>query len=210
MGVMWSNGSFKSSYNLSCGRRNLGGKGHSITFFMKGELVLFTIQSRILVVFSFIAFFNSSISFFMLLSRSSLALSDHSVLIEPSIPSLFSKACTSYSFLLFFILLNEWFSSYCTRCLISWFCLVNSSILALSIWICKANATKSCGMLDSIWILKMVELCFQIEVRKSFPTDDAKLMKLNSSVDMFIQTEYEPIYLYSCTRLEIVFSHKGH
>uniref|UniRef100_A0A7N2MYZ4 Uncharacterized protein n=1 Tax=Quercus lobata TaxID=97700 RepID=A0A7N2MYZ4_QUELO len=38
--------SFKSSYDLSCGRRNFGGKGHSRTFIMKGELVLFTIPSR--------------------------------------------------------------------------------------------------------------------------------------------------------------------
>ena len=176
--LMWSNRSFKSSYNSSCGRRNLGGKGHSTTFFVKGELVLFTIQSRILVVFSFIAFFNSSISFLMLISKSSFALSNHSILLKPSLPSLFSGSCTTSSFLLFLIHLDEWFSSCCSRCLISWFCLVNSSILAVSIWICKANATESCGMLDSIWILKMVELRFQIEVRKSFPTDDTKLMKL--------------------------------
>ena len=35
-------------------------------------------------------------------------------------------------------------------------------------------------------------------------------MKPNSSIDMFVQTEYESMNLYSCTRSEIVFSRKGH
>ena len=35
-------------------------------------------------------------------------------------------------------------------------------------------------------------------------------MKRNSLVDMFVQTDYELMNLYSYTRSEMVFSHKGH
>ena len=91
MVVMWLSGSFKLWYESSRGRQNFGGKGHSRILFVKGEYVIFTISSRFLVVFYFIAFFNSSMSFFILLRRSSFVLSNCSILLEPSLAWLFSK-----------------------------------------------------------------------------------------------------------------------
>ena len=144
--VMWSNGSFRLSYNPSWGKWNLGGKRHSRTFVVKRELVLFTISSKFLFVFSFMAFFSSSISFLMLLRRSLLTPSDGSILLELSFLLLFSSSL----FLLTLFLAREWFLSYCNCCLISWFCLVSSSILAVNVWTYKANAIGSYGVFDSI------------------------------------------------------------
>lgn len=82
--VMWSNGSFRPSYELSYGRLNLGGKGHFKTLVMKEESVVFTIPSRFLVIFSFIALFSSSIFFLLFLRRSSFVLLECFVLFVPS------------------------------------------------------------------------------------------------------------------------------
>lgn len=120
--VMWSNGSHRPSNDSSWGRRNFGGKGHSRTLVVKGESVLFT-TSRFLSVFSLIAFLVSSISFHMLLRRLLLAPLEGSVLLKPSLLWLFSLS-------LFLLTLK--FSSCCSCYLISCFCLVSSSILAMS------------------------------------------------------------------------------
>ena len=98
--VMWSNKSFKSSYESSYVRQNFDGKGHSKILVVKGEFVIFTIPSRFLVVFSFVALFSLCISFLTLLRRSSLILSSYSVLPEPSLLWLVSRLWTSSSFLL--------------------------------------------------------------------------------------------------------------
>ena len=68
--VIWSNGSFRSSNDLSYGRQNFSGSGHSKIFVVKGESVVLTNPSKFLSVFSLIAFLSSSISFLMFLRRS--------------------------------------------------------------------------------------------------------------------------------------------
>ena len=72
--VIWSNGSFRPSNDLSYGRWNFGGMGHSRIFAMKGESVLLTISSKFWFVFSLIVFLNSSISFLISLRRFEFAL----------------------------------------------------------------------------------------------------------------------------------------
>ena len=124
---------------------------HSRTFCMNRESVLLTIPSKFLAIFPFIAFLSSSISFLMLLRRSLLASLDRSVLLKPSFPWLPFGSCTSSSFLLFFILFGEQFSSCCNCCLISRFCLISSSTLAVRAWTCSARAVDSDCALDSIW-----------------------------------------------------------
>ena len=131
--VMWSKGSHKSSNDLSWGRWNFGDKGHFRTFMVKGESILLTIPSRFLFVFSLISFLSSSISFRMLFRRSLLALSDRFVSLEPSLLLLFSSST---------FLFASRFSSYCNCNPISWFCLVSSSTLVVSVWICKACASQ--------------------------------------------------------------------
>ena len=44
---------------------NLGGKGHSRTLAVKGELVLLIMSSKFVVIFPFMAFLTSSNSFLM-------------------------------------------------------------------------------------------------------------------------------------------------
>ena len=73
--VMWSNGSFRPSNDLSCGRRNFKGIGHSSTLVMKGESILLTIPLKFQSVFSLIALLNSSISLLISLRRSKFASS---------------------------------------------------------------------------------------------------------------------------------------
>ena len=127
---------------------------------MNGESVLLTIPSKFFAVFPFIAFLISSIFFLILLRRSLLASADHSVLLEPYLPWLPSGSCTSSSFLLFSILLGERFYSCCNCCLISWFCFVSSSTLAMRAWTCNARVADSGCALDSIWMTMRVEQCF--------------------------------------------------
>lgn len=127
---------------------------------MNSKLVLLTIPSKFFVVFPSIAFLSSSISLLMLLKRSLLASSNRSILLELSFPWLPSRSCALSSFLLFSILLGEQFSSYCNRCLISWFCFVSSFTLAMKAWICNARAIDSGCALDSIWMTTRVGLRF--------------------------------------------------
>ena len=46
-------------------------------------------------------------------------------------------------------------SSCCSCNLISWFCRVSSSTLAVSVWICRTNVAKSWRVLGSIWTCKL-------------------------------------------------------
>ena len=135
---------------------------------MNRESVLLTIPSKFFFVFPFIAFLSSSISFIMLLRRLLLASLDQSVLLDPSLPWLPSGSCAS-SFLLFSILLGERFSCYCNRCLISWFCLMSSSTLAVRAWICSAKAAASGYALDSIWMTTKVGQHICPLERRHFP-----------------------------------------
>lgn len=122
--VMWSKGSLKLSNDSSWGRQKFGGKGYPKTFVVKGESVLLTVPSMFLSVFSLIEFFSSPISFRMLLRRSLLAPLDGSVFLGSSFMLLFSSSS---------FLLPSRFSS-CYSCnLISWFCLLSSSILVVSV-----------------------------------------------------------------------------
>ena len=132
--VMWSSGSFRPSNDLSCGRWNFEGTGHSSTLVMKGESVLLTIPSKFRSVFSLITLLSSSISLLISLRRSEFASS-----------RVFGR---QWSFLLWlssssFQLVPERLSS-CWSCnLISWFCLVHFSMLAMSVWIYRVSAGES-------------------------------------------------------------------
>ena len=139
----WSNGSFSLSKGSSCGRRNLEGTGHSWMATVKGESVFLTILSKLWSIFPLMAFLNLSISFLISLRRSELASSG--VLFRLLLLSSSSSLLTSVQL-----------SSCCNRYLISWFCLVSSSTVAASDWICRANAAGSGLALDSIWTCELI------------------------------------------------------
>ena len=132
--VMWSSRSFRPSNDLSYGRRNFEGIGHSRTLVIKGESILLTILFKFRSIFSLIALLSSSISLLISFKRSEFAPSG-------------VFGCR-WSFLLWlssssFRLVPEPLSS-CWSCnLISWFCLVSSSTLAVSVWICRASVVES-------------------------------------------------------------------
>ena len=133
------------SNDSSCGRWNFEGIRHSRTLVVKGEFVLLTIPSKFQSVFSLITLLSLSISLLISLRRSEFASS-----------GVFGRR---WSFLLWlssssFWLVPERLSSNWSCNLISWFCLVSSSTLAMSVWICRANAAESYGVLNSIWTLE--------------------------------------------------------
>ena len=115
---------------------------------VKGESILLTIPSRLQFVFSFIAFLSSSISLLISLRRSKFASSK---VFNRQWSSLLWLSPSSFRFIP--ILVGERFSSCCNYNLISWFCLVSSSTLAVSVWICSASAVEFGGVLNSIWTL---------------------------------------------------------
>ena len=145
--MIWSNGSFRPLNDSSCGRQNFRDQGHSRTFAVKGKSVILTIPSKFRSVFSLIAFLSSSISFLISLRRPEFTSSEE---FNHQLSSLLWLS--SSLFLLVPTLVGEQFSSCCSCSLISWFYLVSSSTLAIGVWICKANATEFCGVLNSIWI----------------------------------------------------------
>ena len=63
---MWFNGSLEPSYDSNCGRWNFGGRGRFSTSVVNGEFVLRIIPSKFSLPLSFMAIFNSSISFLIL------------------------------------------------------------------------------------------------------------------------------------------------
>ena len=132
--LRWSKGSFSPSNGLSYGKRNFKGIGHSRIAVVKGESVLLTIQSRLRSVFSLIAFLNSSISF--LISQKRFELAPFGVTGRRRSSFLWLSPLSSR-------LVSKWLSSCCSHSLISWFYLVSSSMLAMSVWICRANAAGS-------------------------------------------------------------------
>ena len=151
------------------------GIGHTKTAMVKGESVLLTILSKLWFVFSLIAFLNSALSFLISLRRFEFTPSG-------VLGHLFWTSL-SLSRLVF-----KRLSSCCSRCLISWFCLVSSSTVAASVWICRVNATGSWLALDFTWTYKLTGMVLlNLSAKKSFPTDSAKLMMLRSSVKMIIQ-----------------------
>ena len=160
------------SNGLSCGRQNFEGTGHSKIAVVKGEFVFLTIRSKLWSVFSLIAFLSSSISFLISLRRSEL------------VP--FGVIGRRWSSLLWLSpsssqLVSERLSSCCNRSLISCFCLVSSSTLAVSIWICRANAVGSWLALDSVWTCELNGTTFSnLGAKKSSlqtcQTDDAKIV----------------------------------
>ena len=139
--MRWSKGSFSPSNGLSCGKRNFKGIGHSRTAVVKGESVLLTVWSKLRSVFSLIALLSSSISF--LISRRRSERAPFGVTGRWRSSFLWLSPLSSR-------LVSKWLSSCCSHNLISWFCLVSSSMLAVSVWICRANAARSWGVLDSI------------------------------------------------------------
>ena len=167
--LRWSKRSFSPLNGSSCGKRNFEGIGHSKISMVKGEFVLLTILSRLLSIFSLIAFLNSSISFLISLRRSELApsgvLSRHFWL-SLSLSRLVSK----------------WLSSCYSHSLISWF------YLLASVWICRANAAGSWLTLDSIWTCELSgTVLSNLGAKKVVPIDGAKLIMPRSSVKMIVQ-----------------------
>ena len=139
---------------------------------VKGESVFLIILSKLCSVFPLMAFLNSSISFLISLRRSELTSSG--VLVRFSLLSSLSSLLTSVRL-----------SSCYSRCLISWFCLVSSSIVVASDWICRANAAWSGLLLVSIWTCELIGTNHVLN--SIVPTDDAKLMMLWSLVERFVQ-----------------------
>ena len=118
------------------------GTGHSWTATVNGESVFLTILSKLWSVFPLMAFLNSSISFLISLRRSEFVSSG--VLVRLLLLSTPSSPLTSVRL-----------SSYCSRCLISWFCLVSSSTMAASDWTCTASTAGSWLVVDSIWNVEL-------------------------------------------------------
>ena len=138
----WSSGSFNPSKGSSWGKQNLEGTGHSWTATVNGESIFLTILSKRWTVFPLIVFLNSSISFLISLRRSEFI--SFGVLVRLLLLSTPSSPLTSV-----------WLSSCCSRCLISWFCLVSYSTMVASDWICRANTAGSWLVVDSIWTFEV-------------------------------------------------------
>ena len=139
--LRWSKGSFNLPNGSSYGRQNFEGTGHSKIAIVKGESFFLTIRSRIQSVFSFIALLSLSISFLISLRRSKL--SSCGVVGHQCLFFLWLSPSSSR-------LVLDQFSFCYSRNLISWFCRVSSSMLAVSVWICRANTTESWWVLGSI------------------------------------------------------------
>ena len=119
--LRWSRGSLSPSNSSSWGRRNFDGTKHSRTAAIKGESVVLTILSRLWSVFPLMAFLSLSISFLISRRRSEFGSSG---VVGPRRSSfLWLSPLSSW-------LALNWFSSYWSCSLISWFCLVSSSMLA--------------------------------------------------------------------------------
>ena len=118
------------------------GTGHSWTAIVNGESVFLNVLSKLWSIFSLMAFLNSSISFLISLRRSEFVSSG--VLERLLLLSTPSSPLTSIRL-----------SSCCSHCLISWFCLVSSSTMAVSDWTCTASAAGSWLVVDSIWNVKL-------------------------------------------------------
>ena len=116
--------------------------GHSKTAVVKGESVFLTIRSKLRSVFSFIALLSSSIFFLISLRRYELGSCGVASLRYSSF--LWLSPLSSW-------LVPDWFSSCYNHNLISWFCRVSSSMLAVSVWICRANVAESWKVLGFIW-----------------------------------------------------------
>ena len=114
-----SRGSFNPSNGSSWGRQNFEGTGHSWIARVKGKSAFLTILSRLWSVFTLIAFLSSSISFLISLRRSEFA--------PFGVPAYLLWLSLSSSWLV-----SERLSSCCNSYLISWFCLVSSSTVAVS------------------------------------------------------------------------------
>ena len=143
--LRWSRGSLSSSNNLSWGRWNNDGTGHSRTVVVKAEYVVLTILSRLRFVFPLMAFLSLSISF--LISRNRFEFGSSNVVGPWWSLLLWLSPSSSW-------LALDWFSS-CWGCiLISWFCLVCYSTIAAKAWTWRTNAARS--LLDSIWIYELI------------------------------------------------------
>ena len=139
--LRWSKGSLSPLNGSNWGSRNFDGTRHSRTTAVKGESVVLTILSKLRSVFLLMVFLNSSISFFISWRRFELGPSRVVGLRR----SFLLWLSPSFSWLIL-----DRFSSCWSPNLISWFCLMSSSTLAVSVWICRASAAEA--WLDSIWI----------------------------------------------------------
>ena len=136
---------------------------------VNGESTFLTILSKLWSVFPLMAFLNSSISFLISLGRSEFV--SFGVLVCLLLLSTPSSPLTSVQL-----------SSCYSCCLISWFCLVISSTVAASDWICRANAAGSWLVVDSIWTFELDGTVLYNYVSKSNrphrrrQTDDARIV----------------------------------
>ena len=122
--LRWSKGSFNPSNGSSCGRWNFKGTRHFKTAVVKGESVFLTIRSKLRSVFSFIALLSSSISF--LISQRRFEINSYGVVGRRRSSLLWLSPLSSR-------LVPDRFPSCCNYNLISWFCRVSSSTLAVSV-----------------------------------------------------------------------------
>ena len=170
---IWSKGSLEPSYDSNCGRRNFSGRGQFSTLVVNGESVFQIIPSKFSLPLSFMALFNSSISFLMF--RSSVFI------LEESFPEVLSRLLAwefeSSSF---------WFSLVCWRSAFwdsivfhsSSFWQVSSSTLVRRAWICRCCIASSCCAI--FYSISYFEELFYHWERwlewLALPTDGAKLM----------------------------------
>ena len=124
---------------------NFNGTGHSRTATINVESVVLTILSKLRSVFLLMAFLSSSISFLISRRRSEFGPSGVAGLRRSLLLWLYPSSS--------WLVLDQ-FSSCWRSSLISWFCLVSSSTLAVSVWICRANAVESWS--HSIWIRELM------------------------------------------------------
>ena len=143
----------------------MDGTGHSRTAIVNGESVTLTSLSTLRSVFSLIALLNSSISFLISRRRSEFWSSGETGLWQS--PRLWLSSSSRLPL--------DRFSSCWSSSFISWFCLVSSSTVAASAWICWVRAVGS--WLDSILSIQNNGGYFpESRYRKTFPTDSVKLM----------------------------------
>ena len=120
-------GSLSPKKGSSWGSRNFDGTGHSRTAAVKGESVVLTSLSTLWSVFSLIALINLSISFLISRRRSEF-YSSREIGLWQSLLLCLSPSSSKLPL--------DRFSSCWSRNFISWFCLVSSSTVAASAWIC--------------------------------------------------------------------------
>ena len=183
---MWSKGSLEPSYDSNYGRQNFGRRGRFNISVVNGEFVLRIVPSKFFSPLSFMALFNSSISFLML--RSSFSILEESSL--EVLSRLLAWEFDSSSF---------WFSPIHRRSAFwdsivfrsSSFWRVNSSTLAKRAWICCCyTASCCCAIPDSSLYFEELFCHWERWLEwLAFSTDGAKLMMQKIVVELLVAVD---------------------